>query len=192
MFNKIRMQSEFNTAMLFDGVFYNGANTAACPDGACVLIQDPLTHDVYDGTTYGGVTPPSYKDLNANKIIAYATETEGIIGFVDFVGVNGTTVQGNYWKIGDKVAGMEVPAGEHTRVRIPQIGDEFYLAKGNFTAATAPEIGKYAAPTAGTELAVANTKAASGLCVKIIDEKTLIQGSVNDTDKLYRVRVIQK
>lgn len=202
MFNKIRMQSEWNTAMLFDGVFYDATPAAAeVEDGACVSIKDPVLNALYDGNyghPYDGSYPgPAIKDLNANKITAY-DGADDLVGFIDFVGVAGQEVQGNLWKIGDKIAGIKVPAEWHTRVRIPQVGDEFYLGAGNFDAQpTTAEIaaGCFAAPEAGkTTLKKGTSKAASGLCVKVLDERTMIFGTVNGKadEKMYRVRVIQK
>lgn len=193
MFNKINMRSEDLHAMLKDGYFGTVAATgeftpAEVEDGAFVSICDPMTHELYGGdiaTTQFGL---GLKDLNARVIKAYDS-AEPIYGFVDYVGVNTSDVMGVQYRVGDKVAGIGVPAGEHTRVRMVELGDEFYLGDENF--ASAPTVGQFAAPTAGqTTLTPAATKAASGLAIKIDDTKPLIMGQVN-SGVLYRCRVVQ-
>ena len=84
---------------------------------------------------------------------------------------------------------MYPSAGEGTRIRIPCLGDKFYLGNENFSGT--PAVGKFAAPEAGkTTMLVADTKAATGFCVAIEDERNLIMGQVNEGSKLYRCRVI--
>lgn len=195
MFNKINMRSEDLHAMLKDGYFVDANGFAAVEDGALVSICDPMTHELYDGTFGQPYTIPttpipadSIKDLNARTIKAYDA-SEPIYGFVDYVGVNTADVMGVQYRVGDKVAGIGVPAGEHTRVRMVELGDEFYLGDENF--ASAPTVGQFAAPTANnTKLTPAATKAAAGLCIKIDDTKPLIMGQVNN-GVLYRCRVVQ-
>lgn len=195
MFNKINMRSEDLHAMLKDGYFVDANGFAAVEDGALVSICDPMTHELYDGTfgqpySTDAVTIPAVaqKDLNARTIKAYDA-SEPIYGFVDYVGVNSSDVMGVQYRVGDKIAGIGVPAGEHTRVRMVELGDEFYLGDENF--ASAPTVGQFAAPTANdTKLTPAATKAAAGLCIKIDDTKPLIMGQVNN-GVLYRCRVVQ-
>lgn len=177
MFNKILMGSEFNENLLKTGVFFDGDEEAAVEDGAVVSVKGLMDHDLYTGL----------KDFNARKITAFDADAP-IFGFIDYVGVSEADVMGVTYRVGDKTAGLAPAAGDRVRVRIPVIGDEFYLGDENFDGT--PEVGKFAAPAAGeTTLAVANAAAASGLCVEIEDTKTLITGQVNG-GTLYRCRVI--
>ena len=137
-----------------------------------------MEHDLYVGM----------KDLNARKITAFDAEAP-IFGFIDYVNVSRADVMGVNYRIGDKIAGLFPEAGERVRVRIPELGDEFYLGDENF--AEEPEVGKFAIPADGeTTLALADAAAEDGLCIAIEDAKDLIMGQVNEGSKLYRCRVI--
>lgn len=193
MFNKINMRSEDLHAMLKDGYFgtVTGAEftPAEVEDGAFVSIGSPMTHELYGGavdTTQFGL---GLKDLNARMITAYAT-AEPIYGFVDYVGVNTADVMGVQYRVGDKVAGIGVPAGEHTRVRMVELGDEFYLGEGNFKEGEAP-VGNGTDPLYGPKAGETTlTKTPEGtLRIKIDDVKPLIMGQTNN-GKLYRCRVV--
>lgn len=199
MFNKINMRSEDLHAMLKDGYFGTATRDAqgvitdfteaAVEDGAFVSICDPMTHELYGGdiaTTQFGL---ELKDLNARMITGYC-DKEPVYGFVDYVGVNTADVMHVQYRVGDKVAGIGVPAGEHTRVRMVELGDEFYLGDENF--ASAPTVGQFAVVPAAdqTTLTPAAAKPASGFAIKIDDTKPLIMGQVNN-GKLYRCRVVQ-
>lgn len=178
MFNKILMGSEFNENLLKTGVFFDGDEEAAVEDGAVVSVKGLMDHDLYTGL----------KDFNARKITAFDADAP-IFGFVDYVGVSELRDSDNVvYRIGDKTAGLAPGAGDRTRVRIPVIGDEFYLGDENFTGT--PAVGKFAAPVAGdTTLTVADAADTTTLCVEIEDTKTLITGQVN-AGTLYRCRVI--
>lgn len=174
------MTSEFDVSKLKAGVFYNANGAQAeVEDGALVSILGLEDHDLYTGL----------KDFNARKITAYNANAP-IYGFVDYVGVSHGKILGVEYRIGDKIAGTYPSAGEVTRVRMLEVGDEFYLGDDNF--ASAPTVSKFAVPTAGsTKMTPAATAAASGLCLEIEDTRTLIMGQVNEGSTLYRCRVIQ-
>ena len=177
MFNKIIMQSEFDVSKLKDGYFQAEGVDAVVEDGALVSVKEPRAHDLY----------ANMKDLNARNCVAYDANAP-IFGFVDYVGVSHADVLGVNYRIGDKIAGVYPSAGEGTRIRIPCLGDEFYLGNENFSGAVA--VGKFAVPEAGkTTMKIADSKAA-GFCIAIEDERDLIMGQVNEGSKLYRCRVI--
>jgi len=179
MFNKIIMGSEFDVNKLKAGVFHDAeGKIAAVEDGALVSIKEPMAHDLY----------ANVKDLNARKITAY-DETAPIFGVVDYVGVSHADVMGVNYRIGDKIAGVYPVAGERTRVRMLDMGDEFYLGDENFAGEVA--VGKFAVPANGkTTWAIVDSCPENGLCAEIEDLKDLIMGQVNEGSKLYRCRII--
>ncbi len=171
------MQSEFDVSKLKDGYFQAESVDASVEDGALVSVKEPRAHDLY----------ANMKDLNARNCVAYDADAP-IFGFVDYVGVSHADVMGVNYRIGDKIAGVYPSAGEGTRIRIPCLGDEFYLGNENFS--DTPVVGQFAVPEAGkTTMKVAADKAA-GFCIAIEDERDLIMGQVNEGSKLYRCRVI--
>ena len=103
-------------------------------------------------------------------------------GIVDYVGVSESDVVGvNYKGLSIKVAGLPVPAGALTRVRVPQIGDEFFLGDENFTAT--PTAGSvYVPDTDGRFKAGAE---GAGFAVKVEYETNKIMGQVNDSKKYF-------
>lgn len=178
MFNKILMESEFSTNLLKDCYFQENGADAAVEDGALVSICELRDHDLYTGM----------KDLNARNAKAFDAN-EPIFGFVDYVGVSHADVMGVNYRIGDKLAGTFPVAGEGTRVRMLEMGDEFYLGDENF--ASTPTVGEFAVPTPGsTQMTPAAAAANAGLCLAIEDTRDLIMGQVNEGSILYRCRVI--
>ena len=142
------MQSEFDVSKLKDGYFQAEGVDAVVEDGALVSVKEPRAHDLY----------ANMKDLNARNCVAYDANAP-IFGFVDYVGVSHADVLGVNYRIGDKIAGVYPSAGEGTRIRIPCLGDEFYLGNENFSGAVA--VGKFAVPEAGkTTMKIADSKAA--------------------------------
>lgn len=178
MFNKIIMESEFDVNLLKDCYFQANGEDAEVEDGALVSIKELRDHDLYVGK----------KDLNARNCTAYDAEAP-IYGIVDYVGVSHADVMGVKYMIGSKIAGVYPVAGEGTRVRIPKLGDEFYLGDKNFDAD--PAISKFAVPEDGkTTWKIQDSAATSGLCIELEDDRDLIMGQVNEGSKLYRCRVI--
>lgn len=199
MFNKILMGSEDNVNLLKTGVFYNEDDEkAAVEDGAFVSICDLETHDLYNGDLVAN--DPNHtlfknplKDFNARKITAYNAD-EPIYGFVDVVEVSHADVMGVTYRIGDKIAGIGVEKGATTRVRMLEVGDEFYLGDENFDDAESITINEsYAIPEAGkTTMKVVGAIDKTQFCIKIEDVRDLIMGQAYEGSKLYRCRVVNK
>lgn len=166
LFEKILMASEDVQSYLVSGKCEDELF-----DGAVVKIGDLVDHEVYAGL----------KDMNTRSIeVGY--EAGKRYGIVDYVGVSESDVVGvNYKGLSVKVAGLPVPAGHMTRVRVPQIGDEFFLGDENFTAA--PTAGSvYVPDTDGRFKAGAE---GSGFAVKVEYETNKIMGQVNDGKKYF-------
>lgn len=166
LFEKILMASEDVKSYLVSGVCENELF-----DGALVKIGDLIDHEVYAGL----------KDMNTREIEAYAAGAKRF-GFVDYVGVSEAETMGVKYRIGDKTAGLPVPAGKHTRVRIPQIGDEFFLGEDNFDG----PVGENGFAIPGADgLMTPNASEAEGLCLKIEFETNKIVGAVNEGKKYF-------
>lgn len=164
-FEKILMASEDVKSYLVSGVC-----ETELFDGAVVKIGDLVDHEVYAGL----------KDMNTRSIeVGY--EAGKRYGIVDYVGVSEGEIANVLYREGVKTAGLPVPAGRATRVRIPQVGDEFFLGDGNFSAA--PTAGSVYVPTA-EGLFEAGTEG-NGLAIKVEFETNKIVGQVNDSKKYF-------
>lgn len=166
LFEKILMASEDVKSYLVSGKCENELF-----DGAVVKIGDLIDHEVYKGL----------KDMNTRNIEA-GYEAGKRYGIVDYVGVSESDVVGvNYKGLSVKVAGLPVPAGALARVRVPQVGDEFFLGDENFSAV--PTAGSvYVPATDGRFEAGAE---GNGFAVKVEYETNKIMGQVNDSKKYF-------
>lgn len=177
LFQKNLMASEDVKAMLGTGRYYEGAEAAEIHDGALVVLGDLENHDVY----------ANIKDINVRKITKPLAQTDDVV-IVDYAGVSEGMINGVLYREGYKTAGLKAPAGEVVRYRRLQVGDSFWLAKGNFVAE--PAEGQYAAPTANdTRFTAGAEKVEGALNVKIEATKPLTEGMVN-TDTLYLCTVV--
>lgn len=177
VFEKILMASEDVKSYLGTGV-YEDSGVKAIHDGAVVVVGDLRDHDAYQGM----------KDINTRTLNKPTAITDKV-AFVDYVGVSEVDVMGNIYRVGDKVCGLVAPAGAKVRYRIPQVGDMFWLAEGNFV--SKPTVGEYAKTTASdTRLTAASTQDEDGATyVKIEATKPLVMGTV-EPDTLYMCRVV--
>ena len=164
LFEKILMASEDVQSYLV-----TGRCEKELGDGDIVKIGDLIDHDVYAGL----------KDMNVRTIEA-GYEAGKRYGIVDYVGVAEPDVMNVKYRVGSKIVGLPVPAGTNTRVRIPQVGDTFFLGDANFDATPtagafykAGVDGKY---TAGED---------AGFCFKVEYETNKIMGAVNAGKKYY-------
>lgn len=170
LFEKILMASEDVKSYLVSGV--NNTDTEI-PDGSLVEIGDLVDHDVYTGL----------KDYNDRDITLAGATPTGMYGIVDYVNVEEVKVGNRIFKVGALTAGLPVPQGGRTRVRMLKLHDEFFLGDDNFNA----EIGDkgYAIPAANGEFAPSATAATSGLCLKIEFGTNKITGQINDGMKYF-------
>lgn len=164
-FEKILMASEDVKAYLVSGVC-----ETELFDGAVVKIGDLVDHEVYAGL----------KDMNTRSIEA-GYEAGKRYGIVDYVGVSEGEIAGVMYREGIQTAGLSVPAGRATRVRIPQIGDEFFLSDGNFS--EAPSAGSVYVPAADGRFEAGSE--GSGFAIKVEFETNKIVGQVNDSKKYF-------
>lgn len=164
---KILMASEDVKSYLVSGV----CKDKELADGSLVEIGDLIDHEVYKGL----------KDMNTREIKPYAGT--GRVGIVDYVGVSGGEIMNVWYSEGVKTCGLPVPAGKHTRVRCPKLGDEFFLGEDNFE--SAPTAGQYAVAGSDGQWAPAAAAADDKLCVKVEFGKDKIIGVKNEGKKFY-------
>lgn len=177
-FHKGLMMSEVVPTKLVTGIYQVSGTATAVGDGALVTIGALQAHDVYANTT----------DLNTRAVAAPAAVTNRV-GVIDYVGVPGGTIGGNYFREGYKTYGLTVPAGTPARVRILELDDTGFWGSSNF--ASTPTVGQYAVLTVGAvTLTPAASKPNSGFCVKVEASKPVTEGTVN-TDTEYFCTVVQ-
>ena len=153
LFEKILMASEDVKSYLVSG----RNDEVEMWDGAVVTIGDLVDHEVY----------ANVKDMNT-RAVELGMQAGKRYGIVDYVNVNQVDLYANTnspvtYRVGDKVYGLAVPKGWATRVRVPQVGDEFFIGEDNFAAAvdnngyailTANDVRLTPAPAAGDNFAV--------------------------------------
>lgn len=168
LFSKVLMASEDVKSYLVSGRYYSSSAPASIFDGAVVVVGDLEDHEVYDGL----------KDINVRKITSPTAVTDRI-AFVDYVGVSEVEVMNVLYRVGDKTAGLTAPAGAVVRVRVPQVGDTFWLGADNF--ASTPTVGQYAETTANasTLTPAASIGGDGGSYVKVEFSQEIITGNVN-------------
>lgn len=149
-------------------------------DGAFVVLGDNCADDVYTGLT-------DYNCYQAYAPNGITTLTVDDIYVIDIAGVSEGTIDGNVYKIGNKLVNLKGKAGYAQRVRAVKKGDTFWIAAGNFAAAVGAN--KYATLTEGaTTLTPAAAPAEAGVNFKIVTSKPLTTGTrVADTEYLVKV-----
>lgn len=162
----------------------NGIAAVAVPDGALVVLGDLVADTTYavNGNTGYGTEYDTY------EAAAPAAVTDEVV-IVDYAGISEGDINGNTYKMGNKLYNLTVPAGGIFRVRRLALHDKFWIADGNF--ASAPTVGKYASATAS---AFTHTPAASlpgsGYAVKILASEDLTAG-MKTQGTLYLCEVVQ-
>lgn len=175
IFQKILLAGEDVQSYTRSGRFYDANGKAAeVEDGALVVVGDLDESAVYANT----------KDLNVRKLSTPAKVTDEV-AIVDFVGVNEADILGvRYRGDSSKTWGYPVPAGLQTRIRIPQVWDEFFIGADNFT--SEPTVGQYATVTVGkTTFNPIAAPVKGQFCVKVDYAQTIVTGQVNNGVKYH-------
>ncbi len=124
-----------------DSYLANGISEADKLDGELVVLGNLAKDDTYsaDGVEYDtyNVEAPA-----ADKNIA----------IIDYAGISEGDINGNVYKLGAKLYGLNVPAGEIFRVRRLNLHDKFWLGADNFegTPVVGEEYGALASGKHGT------------------------------------------
>lgn len=163
-----------------DSQVTNAVLESAVKDGALVVLGN-LAAD----TTYRATGDVEY-DVYEAAAPAAATDE---VAIVDYAGISGGDINGNYYKMGVKLFGLEAPAGEIVRVRRLHLHDKFWLGEANFDGAVT--VGEYAKAKASSMLhEPAASLPASGYAIKIQKEQDLTTGMKSE-GKMYLCEVVQ-
>ena len=166
-----------------DAYLTNGVADAPLYDGTLVTLGN-LVAD----TTYAATGDVQY-DLYEATAAAAGTEVDGII---DYAGISEGEINGNQYKMGDRLYNLQVPAGTNFRVRRLNLHDKFWLGESAF-GNNAPTVeGHAAVGTVAGELAplADGQEFPEGLIVKILAVKDLTTG-MRAQGKVYFVEVVQ-
>lgn len=162
-----------------DSYLANAIAEVAVKDGALVKLGNLVADTTYTAT---GVEYDTY------AAAAPAAVTDEIV-IVDYAGISEGTINGNEYKLGNKLYDLEIPAGEIFRVRRLALHDKFWLGESNF--ATTPTVGAYAGIKANDMKHAALTEIpANGYAVKVLLAEDLTTGMRNN-GKLYLCEVVQ-
>lgn len=161
-----------------DAYLTNGVAQADLKDGYLVKLGDLANDLTYDANG---------KQYDLYEVEAPAAADE--VAIIDYAGISEGEINGNEYKIGQKLYNLGIPAGTNFRVRRLGLHDKFWLGESNFDAT--PTVGEYAGIDAGqyTHKALAALPA-SGYAVKVLIEKDLVTGMKNN-GKLYLCEVVQ-
>ena len=162
-----------------DSQVTNAVLESAVKDGALVVLGNLAADTTYKAT--GDV------EYDVYEAAAPAAATDEVV-IVDYAGISGGDINGNYYKMGVKLYGLEAPAGEIVRVRRLHLHDKFWLGGANFT--SAPTVGEFAEAKA-SEFRHEPKAAATGgqYAVKILKEQDLTVGMKSE-GKMYLCEVI--
>lgn len=140
------------------------------PDGGLVELVALHADDTYSKT---GV---EYDVYDAQPVNSADPEKYGDLAFIDYAGVSEGEIAGNEYKVGIKLYGLKVPAGQITRVRRPAIHDKFWLGAANF--AVQPAIGdEFGIHADEFDLAkITNSEEHQGFKVKVLLIRELTTG----------------
>ena len=182
VFKEGKMASNTLDIMLASAMVYESTDPVAVKDGSLVVLGDLLTDDTF--STYS-ITKVQYDAYKAAKPAAATDE----VVIVDYAGISEGGINGNNYKLGNKLYDLSVPAGTLTRVRRLALHDKFWLGEDNF--ASAPTVGQFATAAANAYThAPANALPESGYAVKILASEDLTAGMASK-GKLYLVEVVQ-
>lgn len=178
-----KMGSQQLDVLLANAIVLDGSNDPVeAINGGLVDLGDLRADDTYSATgkqydVYDAKAPTaSYKDL----------------AIIDYAGVSEGEIAGNEYKIGIKLYGLKVPAGQVTRVRRFMLHDKFWLGSANY--AVEPAIGDHYGINAGyfthAKVAAADVASHTGYLVKVQIARELTTG-MRDQGKQYLNEVVK-
>ena len=162
-----------------DSYLANAIAATPVPDGALVVLGDLVADTTYDAN---GVEYDTY------QAAAPAAATDEVV-IVDYAGISEGAINGNEYKMGVKLYGLQVPAGQIMRVRRLALHDKFWLGQANF--ASTPTVGQYAVADAGVFThKPAAAVPGSGYTVKVLLKEDLTTG-MRANGYIYLCEVVQ-
>lgn len=149
------------------------------PDGGLVELGNLHADDTYSATGL------EYDVYDAK---APAAEPKDL-ALIDYAGVSQGEIGENEYKIGLKLYGLKVPAGQVTRVRRPALHDKFWLGEANFK--TQPAIGDGYGISAGefAHAKVADESQHDGYMIRVQIARELTTG-MRSQGHMYLVEVV--
>jgi hypothetical protein len=153
------------------------ATPTAVNNGSIVTIGDPCTN------IWGN------SDLNCYQCATPSLDTDPI-HIIDLLEAPSLTDSnsGRVYRVGEEIVSLSAPADYPVRARKPKLGDRFLLGSDGF--ASAPTVGQYAIPTAGTTtLTPSASIVTTKFCVKILASVTKSYG-VQGSFTAYRCQVV--
>ena len=164
-----------------DSQVTNGINASADIDDGSLVVLGNLAAD----TTYAASGDYEH-DLYEAAAPAAATDE---VVIVDYAGISGGDINGNYYKIGNKLFNLAAPKGEPFRVRRLHKHDKFWLGAGNFE--STPTVGQFAEAKASSfrhDPKASHTAGRYG--IKILKEVDLTTG-MEANGKMYLCEVVE-
>lgn len=152
---------------------------APVKDGSLAVLGD-LAAD----TTYKASGDVEYDVYQAAAPEAVTDE----VVIVDYAGISGGDINGNYYKMGIKLYDLEAPAGEIVRVRRLHLHDKYWLGASNFE--STPVVGEFAELKANSMKHDPKSALTGGqFGVKILKEQDLTTG-MQSNGKVYLCEVV--
>lgn len=162
---------------ILDSLLVNGKSDASVIDGAIVVLGDLEQDSDYPGDC----------EYDTYEMHAPLAPTDDV-AIVDYAGIGEGAIAGGSYKLGDKLVGLEVPAGVPTRVRRIRLHDKFWLGEGNFE--SSPTIGGYAVVEKGSYLHKStDSLPKNGYAIKIISAEDMAVG-MSSFGKKYLCEVV--
>jgi hypothetical protein len=174
-FQKRIMASENVVAYERSVLYYVSATPTEITQGALLKLTDRAT-SVF-GTS----------DLTTYKAIKPAADTDPIY-IADILETPYATLGSNNYRVGVELSNLRAPANTPIRVRKPKLDDVYIIGADNF--ASAPTVGEWAIPTAGSVLYTpSGSEITTKHCV-LIEEVITVGFGVSTTISAYVVRVV--
>jgi hypothetical protein len=178
LFSKALMASEDIKSFVGSTLFQSAGANAPITNGAFVVLGNLASDATYSST---GV------DDNLYLSTAPAAATASVV-VVDLASISEGTIDGNVYKMGNRLYDLTAPAGVPARFRRLMVGDKFWLADGNFGVGT-PTVGQYGVLTAGAVTLTAQSSQGANFAVIIRDKKSLTTGQIAN-GSLYLCEVV--
>ena len=164
------------------------ANCSVCGKAICPECSMEIAGNIYCKDCVNEIVTKSIMEKAVQESASAPAAATDEVAIVDYAGISGGDIYGNYYRLGNKLAGLEAPAGEIVRVRRLHLHDKFWLGEANFE--STPTVGQYAEAKASSMLHEPKAALTGGQYgIKILKEQDLTMG-MNSEGKMYLVEVV--